>query len=325
MYQQFQSAMTAAALAISLLATTPSLAEDTFPISLQNCGATVTLEAVPKRIFVINSDDFALLDTIDSIDLAVARTTEPPPGVFGDEALNKINAIPTIATEKNATGGSVISLEKIIESRVDLVLGPESAVDRALLNEAGIALYSPPAFCSDKALIPGGTADFERVYDQVKNFGLMFGKSALAAERIEQLKKDVAAVATDYPGDHGTAMALYVAAGGKTLYPYGARSMVTPVFAVAGLKNVYAETDQRVFEASTEELLGKNPDTIILLYSDTTPDKVLADFASAPGVDGLDAVRNNRVVPLLFQFTDPPTPLSVKGVKALAEKLAALK
>lgn len=298
-------------------------AADAFPVTLQNCGATVTLKAAPKRIFMVNTDDVALLGELGALDLLVARTSEPAENVYDDATYAALAKVPLIASEKSATGGSVISLESIIATQPDLVLAPENAVDRQLLAEAGIPLYSPPAYCNDTALIPGGTASFDRVYDQVTAFGAMLGKADLAAERIAALKADVAALGAAGK-DHGTGFALYVAAGGKTLYPYGARSMVTPVFAAAGLSNVYAQTDERVFEAGTEELLGKDPDVIVLLYSEGTPDNVLAAFKSVPGVESFKAVKAGRVVPLAFSFTDPPTPMSIKGATVLADKLSAL-
>lgn len=300
----------------------PALAADGFPVTVQNCGSAVTLAAAPKRVFIVNTDDIALLDALGALDLVVARTSEPVANLYAEELYGRIAAIPLIATSQGATGGSVISLEAILATEPDLVLAPESAVDRSLLAEAGIPLYSPPAYCNDPSQIPGGTASFERVYEQLARFGTLLGRSEQAEARIAELKAEVAALAT--APSHGTGFALYVGAGGKALYPYGARSMVTPVFAAAGLANVYAQTDERVFEAGMEELLGRDPDVIVLLYGDGTPEKVLADFQSVPGVETFKAVRTGHVVALPFSFTDPPTPLSIKGASALAAKLDAL-
>ncbi|WP_417309072.1 ABC transporter substrate-binding protein [Devosia sp.] len=300
-----------------------ALAQQSFPATVENCGATVTIEAQPERILMVNADDVALLAELGALDRLVARTGTPEAELFAPDVYAALDNVPLLTTENNVTGGSVLSLETILAQNPDLVLAPENAVDRQLLAEAGIPLYSPPAYCNDLSLIPGGTASFDLVYDQLETFGTLLGKSDLAADRIAALKASVAP--TDAGDSHGTGFALYVAAGGKTLYPYGARSMVTPVFAAAGLDNVYADTDERVFEAGTEELLGQDPDVIVLLYSGTSPDVVLADFMSVPGVENFKAVENGHVVTLPFSFTDPPSPLSLKGAAALAEKLAALK
>ncbi len=318
------SAWRRARLALIFAATSvlPAVAADAFPVTVANCGVEVTLTAAPERLMVVNSDDLSLLSALDALPLVVARTTAPQDGLYDAATKAAIEAIPQIATETGATGGAVIALEKILELAPNLLLSPESAADRQQLAAAGIALYSPPAYCTDTANIPGGTASFERVYEQLATFGQLLGRSELAAQRVAELKAEVAALAAQ--PTQGTGVAIYVAGGGKTLYPYGARSMVTPVFAAAGLENVYADRDERVFEASVEDLLGKDPGTIVLLYDGVPPEEVVAAFMTAAGVDSLSAVKAGRIVPLQFSFTDPPSPLSIKGATELATRLKAL-
>lgn len=314
----------AAGLIAASLAVLPVLAAADFPVTVKNCGSQVTLTAAPQRIFVINNDDVALLAALDALDLVVGRTAELPANVYEGTVSAAMAKVPLVASETGPTGGSVISFETILAARPDLVLAPENAVDRQLLADAGIALYSPPAYCTDPDLIPAGTASFERVYEQLLTFGALLGRPDAAAAAIADLKQEVAAIGANHNKTYGSAVALYIAAGGKAIYPYGGRSMVTPVFAAAGLTNAYGATDERVFEASMEDLLGRNPDVIVLLYSDGTPDAVLAAFNSLPGVESFAAVKAGRVVPLAFSFTDPPTPNSIKGATVLAQKLSAL-
>ena len=299
-------------------------AENGFPLTLENCGSAVTLNAPATRIFMVNNDDIPLLSALDALDRVVARTAVPLDGVYSDAVYEQIDKIDLLTSETGATGGSIISLETIIDAQPDLVLAPQNAVDREILASAGIAAYSPPAYCIDNADGPQGTATFERVFDQLESFGAMLGLDDLAARKIEELGSDVDALSELHAGDNGTGVAIYVAAGGKTLYPYGAFSMITPIFAAAGLKNVYAETQDRVFEVNVEDLLGKDPETVVLLYSTGTPEAVTDAFLSVPSVQGMSAVKNGRVVALQFPFTDPPTPLSIKGAEVLAAKLDAL-
>ncbi|MFC6357193.1 ABC transporter substrate-binding protein [Luethyella okanaganae] len=299
----------------------PGAVAGTFPATVQNCGASVTVDAAPKRIFLVNNDDVALLDALDALDRVVARTVEPLDGIYSDKTYQKLAAAELVAVDKNATGGAVVSQETILEYEPDLVLAPENAVNRESLLAAGIPVYSPPAYCSDPTAGVTGPATFERVYDQLLAFGAMLGVPETAQTRVDELK-----VAVDGLGaaDNGTAAALYVPEGGGTLSPYGGPSMVTPVFEAAGLTNVYADAPDRVFDVNIEDLLQKDPQTIVLLYSSGTTDATVRNFTSVAGVEGLSAVRNHRVVALQFSFTDPPTPLSVEGARQLAAKLAEL-
>jgi ABC-type Fe3+-hydroxamate transport system, periplasmic component len=297
-----------------------STAAAAFPVTVKNCGRDVVLKAAPKRIFLVNNDDVALLDSLDAVDLVVARTAELTAGVYSDKVTSALAKIPLTKTETNATGGSVISTEAIQAAAPDLVLAPQGAVDAEALAASGIAAYSPPAYCADSANSPQGTASFDWIYDQLTAFGTLLGKAELASQRISELKAQVATPSAS----QGSAVALYVPTGGGALYPYGAPSMVTPIFAAAGLENVYAGSTERVFEVNLEDLLQKDPKTVVLLYSDGSPETAVKNFESVNGVKGLSAVKNRRVIALQFPFTDPPTPLSIQGVSKLAALLATL-
>ena len=294
-----------------------------FPVELENCGSVVRIEAEPRRVFMVNGDSIALLDELGVLDRVVARTSEPFEGVHSDKVIAMMAAIPRVSKERNATGGSIVALESILAQRPDLVLSAESGVDRTLLEQAGIPLYSAPAFCDDPAEQPT-VASYELVYEQLRAFGKMFGKAAEAEDSILKLREMVSGIDISGPGAAGTGMAVYVSTAG-VLSPYGTGSMVTPLFEAAGLENVYGDEPQRVFDASVEDILGRNPETVVVLYSAfQTFEDAVASFNAVSGVEALSAVRNNRVTALQFPFTDPPTPLSVQGAAQLAERLADL-
>ena len=294
-----------------------------FPVELENCGSVVRIEAEPRRIFMVNNDSIAMLDTLGLLDRVVARTSEPFEGVHSEEAVAMLAAVPMVSKERNIYDGSIVALESVLAQRPDLVLSAENAVDRTILEQSGIPLYSAPAFCDDPAQQPK-TASYELVYDQLRTFAKMFGKAAEAENAIRELKDVVSGIDISGPGSAGTGMAVYVSASG-TLSPYGAGSMITPLFQAAGLENVYADEPQRVFDASVEDILGRNPETVVVLYSSfQTFEDAVASFNAVSGVEALSAVRNNRVTALQFPFTDPPTPLSVQGAARFAERLADL-
>ncbi|SNY91040.1 iron complex transport system substrate-binding protein [Cohaesibacter sp. ES.047] len=302
---------------------TPASADE-FPYSFDNCGSEVTIKAAPKRILLVNNSVLGTLISLDALDLLVGRTAEPVEGVYVDEVVEQFKTIPLLSKSRNSTGGSVISFETILATKPDLVLAPENAADRELLAKSGIPLYSPPAYCTDKSTSPQGRANFDFVYDELLAFGQAIGRADLAKDKVAELKASVQAQAPAKPGVNGTAVALYASAGGKVLYPYGARSMVTPVFEAAGLTNVYGETDERVFEGNVEDLIAKDPETIVMLYSFGAPEESTKTLKMIPALAGLQAVRNDRVIAFPFAYTDPPTPMSVKGVSVLLDMLKEL-
>jgi iron complex transport system substrate-binding protein len=81
---------------------------------------------------------------------------------------------------------------------------------------------------------------------------------------------------------------------------------------------VFADVDKRVFEVSMEELLGRDPDTIVLLHTDGTDQEIEQALLDIPGAEDLRAVENDAVMVQLFNFTEPPTPLVLDGLERLA-------
>ncbi len=295
-------------------------AAGSFPVTLTSCGTELTLDAAPQRIFLIGPDTIPLLDAVGALDRVVARTGTLPTGVYDPELQQAAEAIPTIESGEGETGGSVISSEVVLAADPDLVIGPTNGVDSGALVAGGVPVYTPPAYCPEGTSTQTGTASFQWVQDQVTEYGRMLGAPDAAAEVATELQQRVDALGGS-SGEELTGAALYIPEGGGTFYPYGAPSMVTPVFAAAGIENVYADSPQRVFDGSAEDLLDRDPDVIVLLYSDGSPSEVRDSFTALPAAQPLTAVKEGRVLTLPFPYTDPPTPLSVTGAEKLAEQL----
>lgn len=291
-----------------------------FPVTVDNCGTSVTVEHQPHRIVLVNNDALANLEALGAVDRIVAVTATPQTGLYDTATTDALAKLTVLSTEKNATGGSVVSQESLLGAQPDLVIAPEKAVDRAALAAAGIPVLSPSAYCTNPPAAYTQTATFDRVWTEVQTLGAVLGEPDRAAQVVEAARGSLQAAAPDA----GTAAALYVSSGGSVLSPYGGPSMVTPVLAAAGLRNVYADQDKRVFDANVEDIAARDPGTIVLLYSGDDPQSVKAAFLSAPGVQNLTAVRENRVVTLAFPYTDPPSVLSTRGPAALRTALAAL-
>lgn len=299
---------------------TDSASAAAFPATVENCGSEITLDSAAERIVLVNNDALPNLEALQAVDRIVAVTSALQPGLYADATYDTLESLSTLSTEKNATGGSVVSLEGILGAEPDLVIAPENAVDRTALAAAGIALYTPTAYCANPGAELSEPATFDRVFSEISTLGALLGEADLADQVITSGRSSIETSAPDA----GTAAALYVSSGGSVLSPYGGPSMVTPVFAAAGLTNVYADSTERVFDANIEDIIARDPGTIVLLYSSGDPQETIDAFLSAPGVAGLSAVQDNRVVALQFPYTDPPSMLSISGPAQLSALLATL-
>lgn len=293
-----------------------------FPVTIQNCGSQVTITATPRRIVLVNNDELPNLEALHAVDRIVGVTAPLAPDLYTKQTYRELADLHALSTKQTSTGGSVVSQESLLGAKPDLVIAPANAVDRDALQAAGIPLYTPSVYCANPGPDLSRTATFGRVWSELRTLGTVLGEPALASDAIDSGR---ATLATQSPKDRGTAAALYVSSGGSVLSPYGGPSMVTPVFRAVGLRNVYADSHERVFDAGVEDIISRDPQTIVLLYSSGTAQDTIDSFLTAPGTSGLSAVRHHRIVALRFPFTDPPSTLSVSGPAELTRQLDALR
>ncbi|MDO5285625.1 MAG: ABC transporter substrate-binding protein [Actinomycetia bacterium] len=295
-----------------------STAPSSSGVQVDSCGETLTITGRPKKALVLGGTAFGNLDALGVVDQLKLRAGEKSFGLGQEELQKKYNAIPTLAGSEIETGGVKVATEVILQNQVDMVIGYDSGVDREALKKAGVQLYAPAAFCKGYSVTRAG---WELIDQEVSNLAAVFGVPERAQEVIAKRKAAVADLAKTATKSRGTGVALYITPGDTTFYTYGTSSMVQPIFDAAGLTNAYADSTTRVFDASMEDVLKRNPDWVVLLSLNSTEEQTLAAFQGFAGADKLKAVASNQVVMLPFALTDPPTMLSVEGATTLARKL----
>lgn len=288
-----------------------------YPVTVANCGAQVTLQQAPHRVVMLKSAAVPFLNDLGVLDRVTARAGAFPPGYYDQATQAKVNKIPSLTDKVDSSGHLQISKETVISQRPDLVLGEVENLSRASLAAVGIPLLEEPALCEKGVDKP----TFESVYRQLTMYGEVFDRPEQARTSVAGLQKRVAAASKQVQGaPKRTAAVLYPTVGGGTTYAYGTKSMADPQLRAAGFTNVFGDVPKRVFETSPEQLLQRNPDVIIMLYSDGDPAKVADAVRTLPGAGQLKAVQQGNLMPQLFNFTEPPSPLSVTGLERIIKR-----
>ena len=296
----------------------PEASNGGYPVTVENCGAEVTFDAAPEQLVLLKSASVPALHELGVLDRAMARAGAFPEEYFDDATLAELEDIPQLTSDVDATGHLQISKEVVIAEQPDVVFGEVENLPRQSLSQVDIAMLEEPALC---ATDPDTEPDFEGVYDQLRVYGEVFDKRETAETYIAELKDRVATASKQVPEDEErTAAVLYPTVGGGTTYAYGAGSMAYPQLEAAGFTNVFENTSERVFEVSSEQLLGLDPDIIILLHSKGDPDDVDAALRGLPGAGDLQAVQNDDVMTQLLNFSEPATPLSVTGLERIVKR-----
>lgn len=289
-----------------------------YPLTVENCGADVTFDAAPERVVLLKSAAVPYLAGLGVLDRVTARAGQYPTEYYDAETAAALDEVPLLTDEMDTSGHLQISKEVVISQEPDLVLGEVDNLSRDTLDAVDIPLLEEPALCDTS----GAKPTFEDIYAQQELYGQVFGREAEAGEAVDALRERTDELTVAEPTGR-TAAVLYPTVGGGVTYAYGTASMAHPQLEAAGFEDVFADVDERVFEVTLEELLGRDPDVIVLLYSDGDPAEVEKALTDLPGAAQLTAVRNGDVMPQLFNFTEPPSPLSIDGLERIIERFGA--
>lgn len=287
-----------------------------YPLTIENCGEEVVFTAPPERVVLLESAPATILDALGVFDSVVSRAGAFPDGYYDDALTERIDAIDTLSDDIDASGHLMISAEVVLAQEPDLVLGLPDGLTRAGLLDGGSNTLIQPVYC------PTGVDDttFDSLYEQIVTYGKIFDRNDEAEQLVALLTARVTTVedaTADTP--ERTAAVLYPSVGGGPLYAYGRASMSQPQLEAAGFTNVFDDTSERVFEVSIEELIDRDPDVLILLYQGDAAG-IQEEVENLPGSDALQAVTRGDVLVQLFNFTEPPSPLSVTGLERIVER-----
>ena len=288
-----------------------------YPATVMSCAEKLTFTEAPKKVLLLGDTDASVLTTLDVLDKVAMRTGRLDTTGYDVTTATKLKALPEMESGTNATGGSSVATESILDAHIDLVIGYDRGVDRKALAKAGVKLYSPDAYCDDQT--PVNHADFGLVTKEVTKVGAIFGVPERAATLNKALKEQTADLPKHAAGKGASAAALWLSDDGSSMYAYGRSSMSQAAFDVNGLKNVYQDNRTRVFDISMEDLLKRNPDWILLLSGASNADTIKTTFEHAKGASQLTAVQNGHVITMPYSLTDPASPLSIQGAQEVAK------
>ncbi|NHC44266.1 ABC transporter substrate-binding protein [Motilibacter aurantiacus] len=291
-----------------------------FPLTVENCGEEVTFEKAPERVVLLKSSPVPYLHELGVMSKVISRAGAFARDYYDDATWAELEDVPLLTDKIDGSGHLQISKEAVLDLEPDLVMGSVDNLSRETLAAVGIPLLEEPALCPEPPTDPS----FASVEEQFLVYGKVFGVEDVARQKADAFRAEVEQATSQTPaGERRTAAVLYPTVGGGTTYAYGTRSMAHPQLEAAGFENVFADTDERVFEVTLEELIGRDPDVLVLLYSEGDPAAVEKAVTDLPGAGNLAAVRDGNVMTQLFNFTEPPSPLALDGLRAIVDRFGS--
>ncbi|MCX4850022.1 ABC transporter substrate-binding protein [Streptomyces sp. NBC_00893] len=302
---------------------------DGYPVTLKNCGRTVTVEAAPRRAVSVDQGSTEILLSLGLADRMAATATWTDPVMKG---LEKANAeVPRIADNRPSS-------EKVLDREPDFVsasfestLAKGGVAPREQFESLGVPTYVSPADCTGKDNSGGGDGartaplTMDSVYGEVRDLARVFGVpergDALVGTLRERVKK-----ATEGIDASGTTL-LYWFSDSKAPYLAGCCGAPGIITGELGAKNVFDDTHEEWPQISWETVADRNPD--VLVVGDLTRKAQTAESAakkiefleSNPATKNMDAVRHKRYVLLSGQAMNP----SIRTVEGLERVAAGLR
>ncbi len=296
-----------------------------YPLTLDNCGQRVTIDAPPQRVVSLDQGSTEILLSLGLGDRVVGTASWTDPV---RENLAEANAsVPRLAD--NAP-----TYEVVLGADPDFVTASfgrhfkqGGVAERGRFAETGIESYLSPTDCDKGVSVNGGgkrtaPVTMEAVYQEIRELASVFDVNARGAQLVDELRgREAAALAGIQKAP--VSMAFWFA-DTKSPYVAGGLGSANMLATSVGATNVFAELTDDWPAVGWETLVDRNPDVLVLgdLLRNRFPGDRLADktafLESDPVTRDLEAVRAKRYLALHGAEMNP----SIRAVDGL-EKIAA--
>ncbi|MFS0691616.1 ABC transporter substrate-binding protein [Streptomyces nitrosporeus] len=298
------------------------------PVTLKNCGRTVTVEAVPSRAVSLNQGSTEILLSLGLADRLAGTATWTDPVMKG---LEKANATVERIADNQPSSEKVLGLEPdFVSASFESTLGKGGVASREQFAQLGVPTYLSPADCGAKDNSGSGDGvrakpvTMDDVYGEVRDLAEVFGVPERGEELVAELDGRVEA-ATRGIDASGTTL-LYWFANSEAPYLAGCCGAPGAITGELGAKNVFDDTHEEWPQVNWETVADRNPD--VLVIGDLTRESQTAESAarkigfleSNPATRNMDAVRNKRYVLLSGQAMNPSI-RTVEGIELVAAGL----
>lgn len=277
----------------------PVIEDTPEPITLvDGYGREVTLEQPAQQIVSLAPSITEILFAIGAGDQVVGR----------DDFSN----YPEAAVSLPSIGGNFgeLNTEAIVALQPDLVLAAELTTQEQVqaLQDLGLTVF-----------LLANPVEMEGMYDMLGIAAQLTGREAETEALVASLQERVAAVEETISSAESTPVIFYELDSTDPSAPWtaGPGTFIDTLITMAGGENLGASFDGAWVQVSSEELLSKNPDVIVL--GDAVWGVTVESVEARAGWEGIAAVQNGQIFPFNDDLASRPGPRLVDGLEELAK------
>ncbi|MBY6678986.1 ABC transporter substrate-binding protein [Rhodococcus sp. BP-332] len=300
----------------------------TYPLTVDNCGETVTFDSAPTRVVSLDQDSTEILLSLGLADRIVGTASWTDPVL--DELADANAGVPRLAD--NAP-----TYEVVVDAEPDLVTASfgrhfrqGGVAERSRFTETSTATYLSPTDCDKGLSVNGGNTrttplTMDSLYQEITELAAVFDVNERGAEFVAELKERMAAATAPTTTD-GVTVAFWFA-DTKSPYVGGGLGAANLLATSVGTTNVFADQTDDFPAVGWETVVDRDPTVLVLgdLTRARFPGDLLADkiafLESDPVTSTMQAVRDKRYVSLHGAEMNP----SIRTVDGVEKMVAGLR
>ncbi|BAH51291.1 ABC transporter substrate-binding protein [Rhodococcus opacus] len=305
-------------------------ASSSFPMTIENCGHTVTIDAPPQRAVSLNQGSTEILLSLGLADRMVGTATWTDP--IRDNLAEDNVKVPRLADNKP-------SFEVVLDTEPDFVsasfggtLGPGGVADRNQFDQLGVPSYLSPTDCdgkTDESVNADGARTeplrIDTVYKEIRELAAIFDVRDRGEQFVAELQQRFDAASREVEAS-GVSLA-YWFADTNTPYMAGCCGSSGIITNSVGADNIFADTTNEWPQVSWESVLDRDPTALVLAdlsrrsIDGDALDSKIAFLESNPVTQRLAAVRDKRYIVVNGADLNP----SIRTIDGVEKTAAALK
>lgn len=288
------------------------------PVTIDNYNRTVEFKEKPGKIVVLtlnSAEIIAALGEADTI-IGIARNAN----VVDDILPEYYDSLKDRAFPDEINNG-LPTLEGLLRLEPELVIcnsyyfnAPQIFGTLEDYQANGVEFYiTEGSYVADCTI--------ENTYNDIRNIGAIFGKQEKAEALISSMKQRLDEVASKVENQEPLKVMSFDSLNEEMFIVSGGVGLAQNLIELAGGKNVFADTEKQFLAVSTEEIISRNPDVIVIhaytYMGDEDAQGKIDYLMNTPELAEVSAIKNNNIIVVpLFQVN--PSIQNVNYVESLA-------
>ncbi|ABA24861.1 Periplasmic binding protein (plasmid) [Trichormus variabilis ATCC 29413] len=294
----------------------PSITANFTPVTIENCGVTITYKQPPKRVVTLNQPATEIM-------LALGLETQMVGTAYLDDRIlpeyqKTYSQIPVIADKYP-------SKEVLLGAEPDFVYGsfPGAFGKDAVSGRKDLLSLGINSYLAEGAIevCPNKRELLENIYNEIAEIGQIFGVSDRAVKLINNLKQELQDTQTKL-GQINPPKSVFWYASESPPYTITIDSLPNKMLSLAGGRNIFQEKANGTYiTVNWEDVINHNPETIILSDASWSPAKEQRQlFLTNPAYGKISAVQKDKFIVIDYSYSTSGVRFA-QGVKILAQAL----